>query len=527
MNNFKLTGIIILAVMVVGLLFAMPTLVKLFTPYSLPEQWIGPKSEVKLGLDLQGGMHLILKVDTKKALESRISSLATDLKGLMVSKRIHYTKVEPLPPDGLRVMVRESTDQNQITDLVKGEYPFLTEPSTSTQEGALTMDFKVKPDEAKRIQESAVSQALETIRNRIDQLGVSEPSIITEGKERINVQLPGISDPERAKKLLGETAILEFKLVDEEHSLNAALNGDIPPGSYIAYKKEGNEPLLLRQQTVLTGDRLEDARVKITSTYNEPYVAIAFDKEGARIFERITTENVGKRLAIILDGKVYSAPNIREPIAGGKAIIEGRFKMEEAKDLAIVLRAGSLPAPVTILEERTVGPSLGKDSIGKGLIATAIGGILVVLFMAIYYKASGLLANLALVCNLILIFAAMAVFKAVLTLPGIAGIVLTIGMAVDANILIFERMREEIRLGRTPKMVVEAGYKNALATVIDANITTLIAGLVLFQFGTGPVRGFAVTLNIGILSTLFTALVMCKWINEWIVNNKKIERFSI
>lgn len=526
MNKFKLTGIGILVVMVVGVLLSIPTLVKLMTPYSLPEKWIGPKNEVRLGLDLQGGMHLILKVETGKAVESRMASIAGDLKTQMVGKRIRYAKVEPVLPDSVNVVLRDTADEGKLTEMVKGEYPFLTEPATTPQDGGISLTFKIKPEEAKRIEEASVSQALETIRNRIDQLGVSEPSIITEGKDRINIQLPGITDPERAKKLIGETAILEFKLVDEEHPLTEALKGDIPAGSYIAYKQDDHEPLLLRQETVLTGDLLEDARVKIGSN-NQPYVAINFNREGGRIFERITGENVNKRLAILLDGRIYSAPVIRDRIAGGKAVIEGRFKMEEARDLAIVLRAGSLPAPVVVQEERTVGPSLGKDSVNKGIIAVGIGGVLVIVFMMIYYKATGLLANLALIANLILIFGAMAAFHAVLTLPGIAGIVLTIGMAVDANILIFERMREEIRLGRSPKMVVETGYKHALATVVDANITTLIAGLVLFQFGTGPVRGFAVTLCVGILTTLFTVLVMCKWIMEWVVNTKKVERFSI
>lgn len=525
MNKFKFTGIGILVVVIVGLILALPTLVKLLTPYDLPEGWIGPKNEVKLGLDLQGGMHLILKVETEKALASSLDRMAADLKTQMIAKRIRYARVERTA-EGIRVVLRDAGDETKLADLVQADYPTLAEPSTSTREGAPVLEFNIKPADVKKLKESAVNQALETIRNRIDQLGVSEPSIITEGADRINVQLPGVTNPDRAKKLIGETAVLEFKLVDEEHSQTDAIKGDTPPGSYIAYLKEGREPMLIKQETLLTGDMLDDARVQIGSN-NQPYVAIDFNREGGRIFERVTGDNVGKRLAILLDGKIYSAPVIRDRIGGGKAIIEGRFKMEEARDLAIVLRAGSLPAPVTILEERTVGPSLGKDSIRKGLIATGIGGLFVVLFMILYYRASGLLADLALIANLILLFGIMAIFNAVLTLPGIAGIVLTIGMAVDANILIFERMREEIRLGRAPKMVVEAGYKNALSTVLDANLTTLIAGAVLFQFGTGPVRGFAVTLCVGILTTLFTVLLMCRWIMEWIVSAKDVKRFSI
>jgi preprotein translocase subunit SecD len=272
---------------------------------------------------------------------------------------------------------------------------------------------------------------------------------------------------------------------------------------------------------------IDDARVSIKATYNEPYVSISFNSEGARIFEQVTRDNVGKKLAILLDGKVYSAPVIRDAIAGGKAMIEGRFTDEEARDLALVLRAGALPAPVDILEERTVGPSLGRDSIRMGVHAAFVGGLLVIVFMVIYYRWSGSLADFALIWNMIIIIGVMAILGAVLTLPGIAGMGLTIGIAVDANILVFERIREELRFGRTPKMAIEAGFKNAFSAIFDANVTTLIAALVLFQFGTGPVKGFAVTLTVGILATLFTCLVLSRWIMEWMINNRKIERISI
>lgn len=522
MDNFKIKGFIILALMIVAVIFALPSFVK-----ELPDQWIGPKNKVRLGLDLQGGMHLILRVETNKAVESRLNSITSDMKTQMRHKRIHYASVNTTLPDCIDVALRRSEDRERLIELLEGDYPFLRELKTSTQNGTLHIILKMDSNEVVRIKEAAVSQALETIRNRIDQFGVTEPVIIPQGKDRILVQLPGITDPQRAINLIGKTAILEFKLVDEEHSLGEALKGDIPPGSYIAYQKSGYKPILLKKQTLMTGDLLEDARVRIASTYNEPYVAISFNREGGRIFARITSENVGKRLAILLDGKVYSAPVIKEPISGGKAIIEGRFNLDEASDLAIVLRAGALPAPVNILENRTVGPSLGHDSIHKGIVSVIVGGILVILFMFIYYKWSGLLANLALVCNFFLIVGALAMFHAVLTLPGIAGIVLTIGMAVDANVIVYERIREEIRFGKTPKAAIESGYSNALSTILDANITTLIASLVLFQFGTGPIRGFAVTLSIGIIASLFTVLVLCKWIFEWFVTYKKIEYVSI
>ncbi|MCK9262587.1 MAG: protein translocase subunit SecD [Deltaproteobacteria bacterium] len=524
MDRFKLKGLLILAVLIVGILFAAPSF---FGSKGVPQGWIGPKEKIKLGLDLQGGMHLVLRVVADKAVESRMNSTASDLKAQMVKQRIHYSSADSDSPETLRIVLRVPDDYGKLADLIRGGYPYLQEADRSSKDGTMTVKYRISDREAAAIRSQAVEQALETVRNRIDQFGVSEPSIIPQGGERIVLQLPGVTDPERAKSLLKNTAILEFKLVDEEHSVQDALRGNVPSGSYIAYMKDGSQPILLQQRAVMTGDLLDDARMRIQSTYHEPYVEISFSREGGRIFERVTSENTGKRLAILLDGKVYSAPVIREAISGGSAIIEGRFTDEEASDLAIILRAGSLPAPVEILEERTVGPSLGQDSINQGVVAMIIGGLVVIAFMVVYYKFSGLIVDLALIMNVVLIMGALAVLGATLTLPGLAGIVLTIGMAVDANVLVYERIKEEIRLGRTAKMAVDAGYKNALPTILDANITTLIAAIVLFQFGTGPIQGFAVTLSIGIVASLFTALVLCRWIQEWLVNYQKIERVSI
>lgn len=519
MNKFTLKGLLILAVLIVGLFFAAPTF---FGKENVPDGWIGPKKQIKLGLDLQGGMHLVLRVVTEEAVKNRVNSITNELKSQMINERVHYSKVVVASPDTIQVTLRIPEEYEKLQKLVLDTHPYLKETDkTKDPEGSVIATYRVSSDEVATISKQAVEQALETIRNRVDQYGVSEPSIIPQGADRIVLQLPGITDPERAKQIIGKTALLEFKLVDEEHNPS-----DVPAESYIAMMKQGNQPIVLRQQTVMTGALLEDARVKIDN-YNEPYLAISFNREGARIFERVTSENVGKRLAILLDGRVYSAPVIRDAISGGKAVIEGRFTLEEATDLAVVLRAGSLPAPVNILEERTVGPSLGRDSIQKGILACAIGGILVILFMMIYYKFSGLIANLALVFNIILIIGILAIFGSVLTLPGIAGIVLTIGMAVDANVLVYERIKEELRLGRTATMAIEAGYQNALSAIVDSNITTLIAAVVLFQFGTGPIRGFAVTLSVGIISSMFTALILCKWIQEWLVNYRKVERISI
>jgi preprotein translocase subunit SecD len=392
----------------------------------------------------------------------------------------------------------------------------------------------IKKKQADYLKRYAVEQALETIRNRVDQFGVTEPDISPQGSDRILIQLPGIKDPQRAIRLIGRTALLEFKLVDEEHSLQGAITGDVPDGSMILYQRRedpdtgrvSRAPFLLKKKTLMTGEVLKDAQVRFDD-FNQPYVALEFDPRGAKMFVRITAQNVKKRLAIILDNNVYSAPVIQERISGGKAQITGAFDLQEAHDLAIVLRAGALPAPVKILENRSVGPSLGKDLIDKGLKSIIIGGILVVLFMAAYYKLSGGIADLALILNLIFIMGALAGLRATLTLPGIAGIILTIGMAVDANVLVFERIREELRLGKTPIAAIDGGYSKAFWTIMDANITTLIAAVVLFQFGTGPVKGFAVTLSIGILASLFTALFVSRVIFEILLAKRLLTRISI
>ncbi len=344
-----------------------------------------------------------------------------------------------------------------------------------------------------------------------------------------------VKDPKRAIGIIGKTARLEFKLLDEEHSVHEALKKGVPPGDEILYGKRVDRttdrvikiPYLVKKRVLLTGDHITDARVKIDPMYNEPYVAITFDKVGAKIFAHITKENVKKRLAIILDNVVYSAPVIQEPIPNGRAQITGRFTSQEAHDLAIVLRAGALPAPVKILENRTVGPSLGRDSIQKGVKAAIVGLVLVLLFVAGYYRLSGVLADAALILNMVLIMGALSAFGATLTLPGIAGIILTIGMSVDANVLIFERIREELRLGRTVRAAVDAGFSRAFITILDANVTTLIAALVLFQFGTGPIKGFAVTLSIGIVASMFTAIVFCKTVFDLVLDRFKVKSLSI
>jgi len=383
---------------------------------------------------------------------------------------------------------------------------------------------KLTPEEAK----DAPDRALEIIRNRIDQFGVLEPSIQRQAKNRIVIQLPGVTDRERAIKLVKSSAHLEFRLVsDDPELIKKALGGESVPGYEIKdmqTREDKVEKLLVEKKVVLKGDTIVDATTEFSQTgFNQPYVSIEFNNKGGALFSAITAENIGKRLAIVLDGTVYSAPVIREKIPSGRAQITGSFSVQESSDLAIVLRAGALPAPVEIIEERTVGPALGKDSIQKGIRAILIGGLLVLVFMAIYYLIAGLIADFALILNLILIAGALAYFHATLTLPGIAGLVLTIGMSVDANVLIFERIREESKLGKSLRAAIQRGFQRAFLTILDANLTTLITALILFQFGTGPVRGFATVLSIGILSSMFTALVVTRLVLELLTAGKNFK----
>jgi SecD/SecF fusion protein len=386
------------------------------------------------------------------------------------------------------------------------------------------MHLVLKVDTSKLSEESrkdAVDRALEIVRNRIDQFGVKEPSIVRQGANEIVVQLPGITERQRAIELIGKTALLEFKLVsDDSEKLKQALSSNIPDGYELKYLDK--EPLLLKKEASLTGDTLVTASVRFDqSRFNEPIVGLEFNPKGAKEFAKITGDNVGRRLAIVLDGNVQSAPRINEKIPSGQAVITGRFSVEEAQDLSIVLRVGALPAPITIEEERTIGPLLGQDSIRAGIRATIIGGLLVFGFMLIYYLFAGFIANIALVLNLLIILGGLGYFHATLTLPGIAGIILTLGMAVDANVLIYERIREELKTGRTIKSAIANGYDKAFSAIFDSNLTTLIAAFLLFQFGTGPIRGFAVTLTIGIIASMFTAIVVTRVIFYLLTLSKK------
>lgn len=515
-----------------ALLYLTPSMTK-----ELPPWWSNllPQEKIHLGLDLQGGMHLVLEVEVQKAVETDIENDVEDIRQDLRKNNIRYSEIQRNGIKGIDLVLLRGDDRENFERVVKTHYPDYTVEGGITNIEGTALRMILDPKARNQITKLATEQALETIRNRIDQFGVTEPDIRLQEHNRLLIQLPGIKDPDRALKLIGKTAHLEFKLVDEKNSLEEALKGNMPPGREILYQFADNEktgvkrdiPYLLKKRTPLNGTFITDARVQFDPRTSEPYVSLSFNKKGAMIFERITGENIGERLAIVLDNNVYSAPTIQDRISGGRAQITGRFTMDEARDLAIVLRAGALPAPVKILEERTVGPSLGKDSIEKGFKSMIIGGIAVILFMIIYYAFSGIIADVALLLNVLFIMAGLAFFGATLTLPGIAGMILTIGMAVDANVLIFERIREERRVGKPARAAIEAGYEKAIVTILDANVTTFIAALVLFQFGTGPVRGFAVTLSIGIVASFITAVFVTRIIFDYLFISKRWKKISI
>ena len=528
------------AAIILSIVYILPS-TSLFS--SMPQWWkdIMPDKGIILGLDLQGGVHLVYEVDGEKAAEITTERITGSLTNIFNEKEIKAV----VKKEGMEITVSPVTDD--IKKLVDENYPNLDIVSRTEE----MLVYKLSDSEIERIKELSVDQALETIRNRVDQFGVSEPSIHTQSTNEIVVQLPGVKDANRAIELVGKTAILEFKLLDDENALAAELPGSITAGEeeelfrkYAEKIPEDDEILfervedaktgivykkvyLIKKQTLMTGEFLTEARVNIDQSYNEPYAGISFDSTGAKLFEQITANNVNKRLAIILDDNVYSAPSIRERIAGGNAQITGRFTMEEAKDLAIVLRSGSLPAPLKMLQNVTVGPSLGRDSIDAGKKAGIISALLVIIFMIIYYRVSGVIADFALVLNILFLLGVLAAFNATLTLPGIAGVILAVGMAVDSNVLMFERIREELRIGKTPRAAIDSGYDKAFWTIFDSHVTTLITALVLFQFGTGPIKGFAVTLGWGVFINLFTALIGTKMVFDLIISKREIKKLSI
>ena len=551
---------------------------------------IFPTKQVKLGLDLQGGIHLVLGIDVDKSLRDQLSILSTDLAEDFEKQGFEHTKILLQKNEIALHTVFKSIEKgkpldvkgfNKIRGFIRQRYSFL---KANPDPNGFGLSFTYEPNELKYRRENTVNEALLVLRNRIDEYGVNEPSISAQGRDRILIQLPGVKDPGRAKKLIGRTALLEFKMVEDKEDLLEGIVANkkaIPPGIIVDYEQVENKQgqvrehaflrsedrdvllnflkgkipdshsvhleesvnketlvktyrtYILREPTLVKGDALEDARVQIDPQWNRPEVGLRFNLKGASIFKRITTDHTKERLAIVLDGNIYSAPTIQSPIPDGRARITlGSFLdaselSRQAHDLAIVLRAGSLKAPVEILEDRTIGPTLGADSIRRGATAMVFGGLAVVLFMVIYYKKAGLIADIALVMNGLLILATLVMFQATLTLPGIAGLILTAGMAVDANVIIFERIREELRAGQSPANAVRAGYDRAWWTVFDANITTAIAGIVLMQYGTGPIKGFAVTLLIGIIFSFITAVYVTRVLFDYFVEFKEPERLSI
>jgi len=514
-TRWKAAAILLTAAIIC--LFAVPN----FLPESMVQSW--PKwaqRHVVLGLDLQGGSHILLEVDTKAVRKEMLETLRDDMRRVLREARIGYTGLV-VRGNSAEVRIREGANSDQALDKLRT----LSTPlggilsatgqrniDVTSESGGLIRLTLTEPAIVERVRQS-VDQSIQIIERRVNELGTVEPLIEREGSDRILVQVPGLQDPTRLKQLLGKTAKLDFRMVDTNGSVQQAVQGQIPPDDDLLYSSsQPKTPYLVEKRVLVSGADLTDAQPGFDQRTSEPIVSFRFNTSGARKFAQVTQENVGKPFAIVLDNEVISAPVIREPILGGSGQISGNFTVQSANDLAILLRAGALPAPLTIIEERTVGPGLGADSIAQGKVSSYVGAAMVIIFMLATYGLFGLFANIAVAVNVAMIFGVLSMLEATLTLPGIAGIVLTVGIAVDSNVLIYERIREEVRGGRSPINAIDAGFSRALATILDSNITTFIAAAVLFYIGTGPVRGFAVTLGVGILTTVFTAFTLTRLI---------------
>ena len=528
--------------------------------YHVPDWWkkyLAPAG-IKLGLDLQGGMHIVLQVDMEKAAENSLDFSASDFKAALAAKNINAVRIDSGSPKKILFTLPNTGTLETVQQILKDNFSNL-ESQVEAEAGSFPrITLQLKKEEIDYIQKNAVNQSLEIIRNRIDQFGVAEPIVLRQGENQIVVQLPGVKDPKRAMDLIGQTAQLEFKMVAEapglnpaqmidevvkagqwregesRKQLNLALQNKLPQGTEIYFeklvdnqtKRVSKIPILLETPVLMTGEMVKNAQVRIGGTFNEPYVSLDLTGHGGKVFANLTEKSVGKRLAIVLDETVRSAPVIREKILGGSAQISGSFTHEEATDLAIVLRVGALPAPVDIIQNLTVGASLGQDSINKGLFSGLLGTLMVIVFMMIYYRLSGVIANISLVLNIVLLFVGLAMLGATLTLPGIAGIILSIGMAVDANVLIYERMRDEFALGKSVRSGVDSGFSKAFWSIVDSQVTTLITALVLFLFGTGPIKGFAITLTLGILFNLFAVLFGSRLMYDTLFSFKLIKEIK-
>ncbi|MBS0533287.1 MAG: protein translocase subunit SecD [Proteobacteria bacterium] len=511
-TRWKAAAIVLTALVVC--LFAVPN----FIPSHVVDTW--PKwaqRHLVLGLDLQGGSHILLEVDSNAVRKEKLETTRDDVRRVLRDARVGYTGLA-IRGSSVEVRIREENSVGQaLTKLRELSVPLggLLGGSGQrsldiTSDGTLIRLTVTDAAMLERIRQS-VDQSIQIIERRVNELGTVEPLIQRQGNDRILVQVPGLQDPSRLKELLGKTAKLDFRMVDVNNQVDQAVQGRVPSDDDLLYStSQPKTPYLVEKRVLVSGGDLTDAQPGFDQRTSEPIVSFRFNTSGARKFAQVTQENVGKPFAIVLDNEVISAPVIREPILGGSGQISGSFTVQSANDLAILLRAGALPAPLTIIEERTVGPGLGADSIAKGKMSSYVGATLVIVFMLVTYGLFGLFANVAVAINVAMIFGVLSLLNATLTLPGIAGIVLTVGIAVDSNVLIYERIREEVRGGRSPINAIDAGFSRALATILDSNITTFIAAAVLFYIGTGPVRGFAVTLGIGIITTVFTAFTVTR-----------------
>ncbi len=494
--------LLVVLVCLLGIVYAAPNLFERDTFGEVPTGV--PGRQINLGLDLQGGSYLLLEVDAKVVVLERLEAIVETARRELRDAKIGYVGLG-VQGDRAGFEVREPGQLEEARQLARK-----FEPGTEVETAGNRVTIALGEKAVAEITRNAVQQSIEIVRRRVDETGTREPLIQRQGENRILIQLPGVDDPERVKALIGQTAKLTFQLVDLSASASDPLAGRVPPGSKVLPSADNQGPshYVVKRRVMVSGENLVDSQPSFQD--GRPVVSFRFDAVGGRRFGQATTENVGKPFAIVLDDKVISAPVIREPILGGTGIISGSFTVQEAQDLALLLRAGALPAPLTVLEERSVGPGLGADSIAAGKIASIVGLVLVIGFMVVAYGLFGIFANLALLLNIGLILGALSALQATLTLPGIAGIVLTIGMAVDANVLVFERVREELDNGRSPINALDAGYRRAFTTIVDSNLTTLFAAIFLFALGSGPVKGFAVTLGIGILTSMFTAVMVTR-----------------
>ena len=511
---------------------ADPQFVVALNLVSRSPEWLGAlhAAPMYLGLDLRGGVHFMLQVDMQAALTQRVEALTGDLRSLLREKDIRHGGISR-NGQNVEIRLRDAQQLEAAKRLLSAQFPDL-----QTQDVADGAEFRLiasnKPEAARRVQEQALKQNITTLHNRINELGVAEPVIQQQGLDRIVVQLPGVQDTAKAKDILGRTATLEVRMVDESTEARAAEQGGIVPFGAERYLEREGRPLIVKKQVVLTGDNLTDAQPGFDSQTQEPVVNLTLDAKGARIFKDVTRDNIGKRMAILLfekgKGEVVTAPVIRGEIGGGRVQISGRMTTAEANDTALLLRAGSLAAPMEIIEERTIGPSLGAENIAKGFNSVTWGFLVIVAFMCLYYAMFGWVSGIALAVNLLFLVAILSMLQATLTLPGMAAMALALGMAIDSNVLINERVREELRNGASPQAAIHAGYDRAWATIFDSNITTLIAGVALLAFGSGPVRGFAVVHCIGILTSMFSAVFFSRGlVNLWYGSKKKLKSVSI